>query len=119
MSTSLRAGDDHALQFDVAGGGRRRLDSDQKIGGLKAFGLHVQNIFSGRQVADGVGAGRTGRGVGGLVRLFLLVMVRSAPLTEAPRGPVIGSGDIAGGGLLGKGQRRKNEKNRDRSGPQT
>ena len=94
------------------------LDSDQKIGGLKPFGLHVQNIFSRRQVADGVGAGRAGCGAGGLSRYF----IGDGKVGSADRcasRPGYRSGDIAGGRFLGVGRRRKNEKDRYRSGPQT
>ncbi len=57
---------DHAGQLDVTSGGRRSLDSDQKFGRLKPLRLYVQDVLSGRQVADGVGASRTGGGVSGL-----------------------------------------------------
>ena len=86
--TSWRAGNDLALQFDVTARGRRGLDSQQKVGGLKTLRFNMQNVFSRRQIADGESAGGTGRGLDGCSG-DSGVRVISAPLTEAPRGPVI------------------------------
>ncbi len=103
----------HSLEFDVTGGSRCCLDSQEKVVGLEAFGLHVQNIFS----AHGVGARRTGRGLDGSSGDSGSDGNLSPADGRAP-GPGYGSRDVAGGGLLGECQRRNHEKNRDRSDPQ-
>jgi hypothetical protein len=93
-------GRDHAQQLDVAGRSRCRLDSDQKVGGLKPFRLDMQNIFSRNQVANRVGARRTGGGVGGLSR-YLVGDGQVSPTYRGAPWPGHSAGDIAGGGILG------------------
>ena len=95
---------DHALQLDVAGGGCCRLNSDQNVGRLKAFRLHVQNIFSGRQVSNRVRARRTGCRARGLAGYFVGDSEVS-PADRGASGPGNRSGNIAGGGILREGQR--------------